>query len=386
MRIGTNMKMHLTMAIVLFGIILGGCSQQESPATDDFEKQVEDYLKKYSYQTTYNYAMQYTAGDPAKFNVWAQSKAALIKAGEDKVVRTNNDTFYKIAFVLLEEGPVVLESSETADDRFYSFQLMDDRNTNYQNVIHPKGKYTLYYGEKPKQIEGEAIEVPSKLSVVIVRVEVKNKNDADDMAAATKLFNGITISGPIIAEFPKLDLLSGFDKKVVDEAHKRMDEAMVTTEFSKMIATPKDVPGKVSYLLLAAGSKGGWGGPVTSHSSYESFYTDAEGKELKGSNGTYTITTEAPPVDAFWSVTVYDSESQRLHPNKDDRYHINNTTALPNEDGTYTFIFKTECGPEDRNCLEVPAGRFDIAARYYLPREPILSGQWKMPKPKLKIK
>ncbi len=34
---------------------------------------------------------------------------------------------------------------------------------------------------------------------------------------------------------------------------------------------------------------------------------------------------------------------------------------------------------EDLNCLEVPAGRFDVTARYYLPEEPIISGEWKMP-------
>ena len=51
-----------------------------------------------------------------------------------------------------------------------------------------------------------------------------------------------------------------------------------------------------------------------------------------------------------------------------------------NDDGTVTFNFKTICAEADLNCLEVPAGEFDIAARYYLPSEVIQSGEWELPK------
>jgi hypothetical protein len=137
----------------------------------------------------------------------------------------------------------------------------------------------------------------------------------------------------------------------------------------------------VPYLYHAAGTKGGWGGPDPEHSAYEAILLDGEGNEMKGSNGTYAVTTAAPPVDAFWSVTAYDTERGGfLHPNETDRYHFNGTTAVKNADGTVTFTFKHGCETADRNCLEVPAGRFDVVARYYLPRNEIISGAWTFPR------
>jgi hypothetical protein len=263
--------------------------------------------------------------------------------------------------------------------------MMDGRNVNFRNVIRPKGSYTLFHGDKPANIEGEAIEAPSQLVVLIVRVEVKDRNNEDDMRDAKAVFNGITISGPKLDTFAKLDLLGGFDEKVVTEATRQMEETIASTPFSAMVAGADDVPDKVSYLLLATGTKFGWGGPVASHSAYEGFLNDKDGKALSGKNGTYTITTEEPPVNAFWSITLYDTERGGfLHPNKDDRYHINNTAAVKNDDGTVTFTFKTSCENDDLNCLESPEGKFDLSIRYYLPKEEIISGQWKFPPPELK--
>ncbi len=363
------------------GVAFAGCT-----AGDTFERDVEEYLQRFPYHDTYNYAMRYTAGDPAKFNVWVLgAEPSLTKAGEDKVVRMNNDTYYKMAFVLLGDGPVVLTSAAPTEGRFYSFQLMDDRNVNYRNVIRPSGTYTLYRGDVPHQVEGEAIEVPSVLSVVIVRVEVKDKNDPADTEAAQRVFNGITIGGPQVSAIPEVDLLSGFDDAVREEATRRMDSVMVAVPFTQTVVGPGQEPGRdVPFLYHAAGTKDGWGGPSPAHSAYQGMYTDAAGATLTGANGTYTLTTAAPPVGAFWSVTAYDTErGGYFHPNPDDRYHINNTTAVANADGTFTFMFKPTCGSDDQNCLAVPEGPFDVFARYYLPGDEIVSGAWTMPHPTL---
>ena len=151
--------------------------------SDSFENQVEEYIQKFPYQDTYDYSLRFTGGDPTMFNVWVPGgEPVLTKAGEDIVVRSNNDTYYIGAFLYLGDGPVAVEANAPTKGRFYSFQLMDDNNVNYRNIIHPKGEYTFYFGEKPDQIRGEAVEVPSVISVLVGRVEVKDKNDPEDVS------------------------------------------------------------------------------------------------------------------------------------------------------------------------------------------------------------
>ncbi len=70
----------------------------------------------------------------------------------------NNDTYYKLAFLDLSKGPVVLSSKSPSKARFSSFQLMDNRNVNFRNLIHPDGVFTLYHDQTPEKIQGEAIE------------------------------------------------------------------------------------------------------------------------------------------------------------------------------------------------------------------------------------
>jgi len=374
------MKTYLTLTLI--SLLAFSCTQKSEPT---FEEQLEDYFIKFPYQDTYNYMKLYTGGNATQLNkIFESSKPELEKAGNDKVVRMNNDTYYSGGFVYLNEGPVTISASFPDENRFYSFQLMDERNTNFKNIIRPNGEYYLYHGEKPDNVKGEPIECPSKIVAVVVRVEVKDKNDSIDVEAAKKVFNGINISGPEITEFPELDLLSSFDEKVVERAHAMIDSVFSNVPLSQLVASPEQVPNEVSYLYLAAGSKGGWGGPLTSHSAYETLFYANNGEELNGNKGAYILTTEEPVVDAFWSITVYDTERGGfLHPNEDDRYHINNTSAIRNEDGTITFIFKTQCDEGDVNCIEVPAGKFDLVARYYLPSEKIRNGDWTIPLPQL---
>ena len=54
-----------------------------------------------------------------KLNIWVLGEEpALVVAGEDSVVRMNNDTYYKMAFMDLSTGPVILSSTSPDKSRF----------------------------------------------------------------------------------------------------------------------------------------------------------------------------------------------------------------------------------------------------------------------------
>ena len=349
--------------------------------SDSFDDQVSAYIKNYPYQETYKYIQHYTGASVKGLNVWFwPPEPSLTKAGEDTVVRMNNDTFYNGIVLDLSEGPVTL-GTEPANDRFYSFQLQDDRNVNYANIIQPDGEYTFYYGEKPENIVGKAVEAASELSIIIVRIEVKDKDDAQDVAAATKVYKSLTSSGEQPAEYQVVDVLSQFSEEVAAEAEARITEKFMSSEMPDIVLSFGEEVGKdISYLAHAAAAKGLWGGPDLNHSMYDTLFNDVNGEQLDSQKGTYAVTTEVPNVNGFWSVTAYDTDRGGFfHPNKDDRYHFNEATAVVNSDGTYTFTFKQECQTTDINCLEVPKGHFDIIARYYLPSKEIINREWIFP-------
>jgi len=121
--------------------------------------------------------------------------------------------------------------------------------------------------------------------------------------------------------------------------------------------------------------------------------TDATGAPLDGHTHKYTLTFTAglyPPVNAFWSVTMYDGKTQLLIENPINRYLIN-SPMLPslkkNDDGSLTiYIQKDSPGPDMKsNWLPAPDGPIYLVMRLYWPkveRPSILppgSGSWEPP-------
>jgi hypothetical protein len=142
------------------------------------------------------------------------------------------------------------------------------------------------------------------------------------------------------------------------------------------------------WLKRAAGAKAGIYGNDSVEAAYPLGKFDAEGRPLDGSKYKYTLTFAAgqfPPVNAFWSVTMYDGKTQLLIKNPIDRYLIN-SPMLPdlkkNADGSLTvYIQKDE--PTDpvqkANWLPAPDGPIYIVMRLYWPKEAALNGKWQPP-------
>lgn len=119
------------------------------------------------------------------------------------------------------------------------------------------------------------------------------------------------------------------------------------------------------------GTAAGWGGLPTTEASYV-------GVDPGVPPGRYALTLRDVPVDAFWSVSVYD-EKGFFEPNPEGVYSVNSVTAVPDPDGGVTVRFapRTEVG-DAPNTIPVPE-RWNFLVRLYRPRAEVLDGTWRVP-------
>jgi hypothetical protein len=147
------------------------------------------------------------------------------------------------------------------------------------------------------------------------------------------------------------------------------------------------------WLRRALVAKAGIYANNPEEATYPLTRTDVDGQTLDGSKHTYTLTfaaAELPPVNAFWSVTMYDANTQLLIKNPIDRYLIN-SPMLPelkkNADGSLTIYIQNKSpGPDKKaNWLPAPDGPIYIVMRLYWPKTeppsilPPGKGTWQPP-------
>ena len=148
-----------------------------------------------------------------------------------------------------------------------------------------------------------------------------------------------------------------------------------------------------NWLLRAAGAQAGIYGNDAIEATYPMTKTLANGEPLDGSKHDYTITFAAgeyPPVNAFWSVTMYDGKTQLLIENPINRYLIN-SPMLPNlkknDDGSLTLYIQNKSPGADKesNWLPAPNDLIYLVMRLYWPKTeapsvlPPGEGTWKPP-------
>jgi len=147
------------------------------------------------------------------------------------------------------------------------------------------------------------------------------------------------------------------------------------------------------WLKRAAAAQAGIYGNDAAEAMYPMTKTLANGEPLDGSKHKYTLTFPAgqfPPVNAFWSVTMYDGKSQLLIKNPINRYLIN-SPMMPNmkkgEDGSLTLYIQTNSPGADKesNWLPAPNDLIYLVMRLYWPKTeppsilPAGEGTWKPP-------
>ncbi len=143
---------------------------------------------------------------------------------------------------------------------------------------------------------------------------------------------------------------------------------------------------KNNYLYRMGAAVLGIYGNSKEEAIYLPYFTDADGKQPDGANR-YTVRFapgQLPPVNAFWSLTMYDFPAELLVANPINRYLIN-SPMLPqlkkDPDGGLTLYIQNESPGKDKeaNWLPAPKGPFVMALRIYWPKPAALDGQWKQP-------
>ncbi len=143
---------------------------------------------------------------------------------------------------------------------------------------------------------------------------------------------------------------------------------------------------KNNYMQRMSAAALGIYGNSKQEAIYPVFFVDSNGAKLDGSHR-YTLhfpRGQLPPVNAFWSLTLYELPSSLLYANPLNRYLIN-SPMLPNlkhdADGGITLYVQNESpGAEhESNWLPAPKGPFFAVLRLYWPKAPALGGKWNAP-------
>jgi len=260
-------------------------------------------------------------------------------------------------------------------DTLYSFGVFDLRSPvtvtlpetegRYQSIMIVSQDHSIWglYGPKTGTLTEE--KVGTRYVFLALRT-FADPDDEEDMKAAHQLQDAVSVKQADIGKFEVPD----WNKKEVEQMRDTIRVvASTVTDLSKMFGKKEDLD-QVYWMLGAAL---GWGGLPAEVASYVNVVPEKnDGKTA------YTLTVKDVPVDAFWSVTLYDDKGW-MPVNKYNAYSFNNVTAKKSEDGSITIHFGGD--PKQPNFLPiVPAWNYIV--RLYQPRKEILDGSWMFPNPK----
>ena len=241
-----------------------------------------------------------------------------------------------------------------------------------------------------------------------MKTPVREQVNALDTAAYFNLLAMLMKNNPpakadatMVAKMAKLGIVPGapFDFRKLDPAVQEVLKDVPKEGFEKIMAhfksAGKDINGWIfttktglygtDYLQRALITAIGLGANRPQDAVYPTSEIDVEGKPYMGKNN-YVMRFpkgQLPPVDGFWSLTMYDAE-YFFYANPLNRYTLSARNALKaNADGSVDLYLQHENpGPDkESNWLPAPEGRFIPMLRLYWPKEKppsIIDGTWKI--------
>ena len=141
---------------------------------------------------------------------------------------------------------------------------------------------------------------------------------------------------------------------------------------------------KIAYVTRAVAARAGLWGNHGYEANYQIIYTGGDNQPLSSENRYELHLPVPPPVDAFWSLTMYDAHEFYLVANSINRYSIGDRTPglKYNADGSLILYMQKDSPGADKesNWLPTPqSGAFRPIMRMYQPKQPIMDGSYLLP-------
>jgi hypothetical protein len=279
-------------------------------------------------------------------NTWLHIRQPL-PLDKQTVIRMNRDTLYSSVIVDISKGATF--TMPDSGKRYMSVMVVNEDH--YVNrIVHDAGVYALTM---------EEFDTP--YVVLAVRTLV-NASDPADIKQANALQDQL-----------KIEAVSA-----IPYTHPNYDENSYKATYNALLDLGRGVPdarksfgrkedvNDVRHLIATAW---GWGGLPEHEAYYLNVLPDLP-------VGAYRITVKDVPVDAFWSISVYNKDGY-FQENEYNAYSVNNISGTPNADGSFTIHFGGD--PGSVNYLPITAG-WNYAVRLYQPRREILDGTWIFPR------
>jgi hypothetical protein len=259
------------------------------------------------------------------------------------VIRMNRDTLYSLAIIDLQEGATV--TLPESGDRYVSVMVVN--NDHYINrILHDAGEHALTIGE-----------FDTRYVAVVARVLVE-PDDPPDVEAVHALQDGLAVTAVSAEPFvtPKYDTESLDDTRTA-----LLHLAKNVQGFARTFGARGEVD-PVRHLL---GTAAGWGGLP----EREAYYVNVEPRLPVGR---YALRVGDVPVDAFWSISLYDADG--YFPDTGEAVSVNDVTPARDADGGITVHFG-DWPNGTPNRLPITDG-WNYLVRLYRPRPEILDGSW----------
>jgi hypothetical protein len=279
-------------------------------------------------------------------NQWGHNRGPT-PLDQQTVIRMNRDTLYSFAIVDLAEGAVV--TMPDTGDRYSSLMVVNQDH--YVNrIFHEAGDHQLRMDE-----------FDTRYVLLAVRI-LADPDDPADVTAANALQDQLAVR----AGSAGLLVTPDYDQESFTTVRNAiLALAGTISEYARAFGRRDEVD-PIRHLLATAG---GWGGLP----EREAFYVNVAPFAPVGE---YRMVVRDVPVDAFWSISVYNHEGF-FEPSDRGGCSLNSLTAHNESDGS-VIVNLGACEDGRPNCLHLMEG-WNYIVRLYRPRPEILDGSWIFP-------